>query len=56
MYRQKAAEAKQRAARANNSSVKSALQEAAATWLVLADQIEWIDRECERKTGPDEAS
>jgi hypothetical protein len=30
--------------------------EAAAGWLVLAEQMEWIDRERERKTGPDEPS
>jgi hypothetical protein len=36
--------------------MKSAFEEAAAAWLVLAEQMEWIDRERERKTGPDEPS
>jgi hypothetical protein len=55
-YRQRAAEAKQSAARAKNPWMKSAFEEAAAGWLVLAEQMEWIDRERERKTGPDEPS
>jgi hypothetical protein len=56
MYRQRTAEAKQSAARAKNPSIKSAFEEVAAGWLVLAEQMEWIDRERERKTGPDEPS
>jgi hypothetical protein len=36
MYRQRAAEAKQSAARAKNPWIKSAFEEAAAGWLVLA--------------------
>jgi hypothetical protein len=56
MCRQRAAEAKPSAARSKNPSVKSAFEEAAATWLVLAEQIEWIDRERERKTCSDEPS
>jgi hypothetical protein len=39
-----------------NPWMKSAFEEAAAGWLVLAEQMEWIDRERERKTGPDEPS
>jgi hypothetical protein len=43
MYRQKAAEAKQSAAKAKDPSVKSAFQEVARGWLVLAEQMEWMD-------------
>jgi hypothetical protein len=45
IYRQKAAEAKQSAAKATNPSIKSAFLEVAASWLVLAEQMEWIDRQ-----------
>ncbi len=34
-----------------NRWIKSAFEEAAASWLVLAEQMEWIDRERERKAG-----
>jgi hypothetical protein len=43
MYRQKAAEAKNRAAQARNSHVKSAFKAVARAWLVLAEHIEWMD-------------
>jgi hypothetical protein len=43
MYRQKAAEAKQSAAKARNPSIKRAFEEVAAGWLVLAEQLEWMD-------------
>jgi hypothetical protein len=43
MYRQRAAEAKQSAARAKNPSMKRAFEEVATGWLVLAEQMEWID-------------
>ncbi|TMJ82394.1 MAG: hypothetical protein E6G76_23640 [Alphaproteobacteria bacterium] len=43
MYRQKAAEAKQSAAKATNASIKRAFEEVAAGWLVLAEQLEWMD-------------
>jgi hypothetical protein len=56
MYRQGAAESKDRAAQASNPSVKSAFEEVARGWLLLAEQTEWIDRERDRKTGPDEPS
>jgi hypothetical protein len=36
---------------AQNPSVKRAFEEAAVGWLVLGGQMEWIDREPERKTG-----
>jgi len=52
MYRQRAAEAKKSSARASNPSVKSAFQEVARGWLVLAEQMEWIDRQ--RSTLGDE--
>jgi hypothetical protein len=43
MYRQKAAQAKESAAKARNPSMKRAFEEVAAGWLVLAEQMEWID-------------
>ena len=43
MYRQKAVGAKHRAAGASNPSVKAAFEEVARGWLVLAEQMEWID-------------
>jgi hypothetical protein len=42
-YRQKSSEAKQSAARAKNPSVKRAFEEVARAWLVLAEQIAWMD-------------
>jgi hypothetical protein len=45
MYRQEAAEAKQSAAQAKNPSIKSAFEEVARSWLVLAEQMEWMDTE-----------
>jgi hypothetical protein len=42
-YRQKASEAKQSAARAKNPSVKRAFEEVARAWLVLAEQIAWME-------------
>jgi hypothetical protein len=45
MYRQKAADAKKRAAQAKNLSVKKAFEEVARGWLVLAEQMQWIDRQ-----------
>jgi hypothetical protein len=44
MYRQKASEAKQSAARAKNPSLRRAFEEVARGWLVLAEQIAWIDK------------
>jgi hypothetical protein len=55
-FRQRAAEAKQSAVKAKNPSIKREFEEVAAGWLVLAEQMEWIDWERERKTGPDEPS
>jgi hypothetical protein len=43
MCRQKAADAKQRAAQAKDLSVKKAFEEVAAGWLVLAEQTERMD-------------
>ena len=34
---------------ATNPSVKSAFQEVARGWLVLAEQMEWMDRQAEYK-------
>jgi hypothetical protein len=56
IYRQKAADAKQGAAEAKNPSMKRAFEGVAASWLVLAEEMDWIDGERERKTGPDERS
>jgi hypothetical protein len=45
IYRQKAAEAKQSAARARIPSIKQAFEEVARGWLLLAEQMEWLDRQ-----------
>jgi hypothetical protein len=45
MCRQKAAEAKQSAAKARNPSIKRAFEEVAGGWLVLAEQMDWMDRQ-----------
>jgi hypothetical protein len=45
MYRQRAADAKQRSAQAKDLSVKRAFEEVARGWLVHAEQMEWIDRQ-----------
>jgi hypothetical protein len=36
---------KKRSAQANDLSVKRAFEEVARGWLVLAEQMEWIDRQ-----------
>jgi hypothetical protein len=45
MYRQRAADAKDRATQTNNPHVK------ARGWLLLAEQMEWMDRQEEAKEG-----
>ena len=45
MYRQRAADAKDRAAQARDPSIRSAFEHVATVWVVLAEQVEWIDRE-----------
>src|SRR5262245_4143034 len=45
MYRQRAADAKKRSAQAKDLSVKRAFEEVARGSLVLAEQMEWIDRQ-----------
>jgi hypothetical protein len=45
MYRQMAAECRKRAAHASNLSIKTAYQEVARGWLLLAEQMEWMDRQ-----------
>jgi len=45
IYRQKAAEARQSAARAKSPSIKQAFEEVANGWVVLAEQMEWMDRQ-----------
>jgi hypothetical protein len=42
-YRQRAAEAKNRAAQTSSRSIKSAFEEVARGWLLLAEQTEWIE-------------
>jgi hypothetical protein len=42
-YRHRAAEAKNRAAQTNSPSLKSAFEEVARGWLLLAEQMEWLD-------------
>jgi len=44
-YRQKAAEAKNRAAQTSSRPIKRAFQEVARNWLLLAEQMEWLDRQ-----------
>jgi hypothetical protein len=45
MYRQKAAEAKQSEEKAKNPFIKRAFEEVAAGWRVIAEQMEWTDRQ-----------
>jgi hypothetical protein len=42
-YRQRAAEAEDRAAQAQDPSIKSAFENVAAGWIALAEQVERID-------------
>jgi hypothetical protein len=52
MYRRKAVKAKNRAAQASNPHIKSAFKEVARGWLVLAEQMEWMDSQAKpRSTG-----
>ena len=51
VYRQRAADAKKRAAQAKDLSVKKAFEEVARGWLILAEQMEWMDRQEEAKEG-----
>jgi hypothetical protein len=51
MYRQRAAEAKNRATQASNPHVKTAFKEVARGWLLLAEQMEWMERQDEVKEG-----
>jgi len=44
-YRQKAPEAKNRAAQTISPSIKGAFEEVARGWLLLAEQMEWIERQ-----------
>jgi hypothetical protein len=44
-YRQKAAEAKNRAAQTSSRSIKRAFEEVARNWLLLAEQMELLDRQ-----------
>ena len=44
-YRQRADDAKHRAAQAKDPSIKSAFEHVTAVWAALADQVERIDRE-----------
>ena len=44
MYRQSAADAKERAAQAKDPSIKIAFEYEAAFWLGLAEQLNWIGR------------
>jgi hypothetical protein len=43
-YRQRAAEAKDRAAQTKEPSIKSAFEDVAAGWVALAEQVERIER------------
>jgi hypothetical protein len=51
--RKRAAEAKQSAAKAKNPYMKRAFEEVAHGWLLLAEQMEWMDgKEDERGRSP----
>jgi hypothetical protein len=45
MCREKAAEAKRSAARAQHPSIRTAFEEVARKWLLLAEETEWIERQ-----------
>jgi hypothetical protein len=51
MYRGRAAEAKNRAMQTSNLHVKTAFEEVARAWLLLAEQMEWMDRQEETREG-----
>jgi hypothetical protein len=42
MYRQNAAEARQRARQTSDPCIKTAFEEVARGWLLLAEQVEWM--------------
>jgi hypothetical protein len=50
-YRQRAAEAKNRATQVSNPHVKTVFEEVARVWLLLAGQMEWMDRQEETTEG-----
>jgi hypothetical protein len=56
VYRQRAADAKKRAAQAKDLSVKKAFEEVAKGWLALAEQMEWMDRQRSTDEENDRAS
>jgi len=43
MYRQNAAAARQRARQTSDPSIKSAFREVERGWLLLVEQLEWMD-------------
>jgi hypothetical protein len=43
MYRQNAAEARQRARQTTDPSIKSAFEDVARGWLLLAEQVQWME-------------
>jgi hypothetical protein len=51
-YRQRAAETKDRAAQARDPSIRSAFENVAAGWVVLAEQVERIEEEKSPGTRP----
>ena len=51
-YRERAAEAQDRAAQARDPSLKSAFEEVANVWLLLAEKVEWLD--LQRSPGDEE--
>jgi hypothetical protein len=54
MCREKAAEARQRATQTRSPSIKSEFEGVARGWLLLAEQMEWIERQ--RSSLRDETS
>jgi hypothetical protein len=45
-YRRRAAETQQRAAEAWDPSIRAAFEQAAETWLALAERVEWLESNC----------
>jgi hypothetical protein len=42
-YRRRAIEARQRAAKANEATVREAFEQVASDWFALAEQLEWLE-------------
>jgi hypothetical protein len=49
-YRERAAEARRRAAETHDPSIKGAYEQMARDWATLAEQVEWIENQ--RRSPP----